>query len=148
MLPDFNSLRQPASAIANLRSLEHSSDDCLSYLRLFQKFDKAQSEAAFSKQLFTLALLNTQIIHDSIHTSSCSSPPATVPDSSPTPAYIQEWLDSHVDQSIITANVRYAEADDAVDLLTCRSDRQHGWPRCPVRPPPPSSNCASATTTS
>ena len=34
------------------------------------------------------------------------------------PAYVQEWLDSHVDPAIITANVRYAEGDDAVDLLT------------------------------
>ena len=34
------------------------------------------------------------------------------------PAYVQEWLDSHVDPDIITANVRHADGDDAVDLLT------------------------------
>ena len=118
MLTDFNNLQQQTSVGASFYSPEHKSDNGFNYLRIFQKFDKAQGGTAFSQQLLILALLDTRTNHASIHTSRCPEAPAPVPNSLPTPAYVQEWLDSHVDQSIITANVRYATGDDAVDLLT------------------------------
>ena len=118
MLPDFNSLRQQASEEADFRSLEHRSDNCFSYLRIFQKFDKAQGQTAFSQQLFTLALLNTQIINASIHSSHCSGTITTVHPNPSTSAVISEWLTSCVSLNFIHANVRYTEGDAAVDLLT------------------------------
>ena len=118
MLTDFNNLQQQTSVGASFYSPEHESKNGLSHLRIFQKFDKAQGGTALSKQLLILALLDTQTNHASINTSRCPEEPAPVLNSPPTPAYVQEWLDSHVDQSIITTNVRYATGDDAVDLLT------------------------------
>ena len=54
------------------------------------------------------------------------STPQPVLDSPPTPAYVQEWLDSQVSQDIISANVTWAEEDEAVDLLTRYAIEQMG----------------------
>lgn len=124
MLPDFRGLLCQSNNSASLRSLERRSDNCFSGLRSFQQFAKECDRVVLLENFLTLFPLNHADSHTSHHTSDC--PKAPIPDSPPTPAYVQEWLDSQVSPGIIDANVRPAEGDDAVDLLTRYAIEQMG----------------------
>ena len=115
MLPDFRGLLWQSNNSASLRSLERRSDNCFSGLRSFQQFAKECDRVVLLESFLTLFPLNHVDSPTSLHTSS-----------PPTPAYVQEWLDSHVAPGIISANVRHTEGDDAVDLLTRYAIEQMG----------------------
>jgi len=131
MLPDFRGLLWQSGHSASFRPLENRSDNRFSHLRRFQQFAKEWHRETcqghrtlFQAKLLAPFPLDYAVFPTFHHTSDC--PKAPTPDSPPTPAYVQEWLDSHVDPDIITANVRYADGDDAVDLLTRSAIEQMG----------------------
>ena len=116
MLPDFRGLLCQSNNSASLHSLELRSDNRFSGLRSFQQFAKECDRVVLLESFFTPFPLNHVALPTSHHTSDC--PQAPIPEHPPTPAYIQEWRASQVSDRLIDANVRYADGDDAVDLLT------------------------------
>ncbi|WP_050766066.1 plasmid replication protein, CyRepA1 family [Synechococcus sp. PCC 7335] len=104
--------------------MEHRSDKPFRHLKSFQQFAQNCDHAVLLENFPTLLPLNDAVFPTCHHTS--DSPPAPSPDCSPTPAYVQEWQASHVEPAIIRANVRYAEDDAAVELLTRHAIEQMG----------------------
>ena len=62
------------------------------------------------------------------HTAGTSFPQASTDVSPQVAPYIEEWRDSCVSDAIISANVRYVEGDEALDLLTQQAiESMGGW---------------------
>ena len=115
MLPDFRGMLLHSGNSAEFYSLKPLSDDYFSCLERFQNFHKDCDRVVFQGLLAPPFPLNHEDSSTSLHTNN------QLP-----PTYVQEWLDSHVDPGIISANVRHAEGDDAVDLLTHSAIEQMG----------------------
>ncbi|MGB3786569.1 MAG: DUF3854 domain-containing protein, partial [Phormidesmis sp.] len=116
MLPDFRGLLWQSDNSASFGSLDHRADNHFSGLSSFQQFTKECGRVVLLENFLAPFPLNHAGFPASHHTSDCSKAPT--PDSPPTSAYVQEWQASQVSQDIISANVSWAEADEAVELLT------------------------------
>lgn len=97
-------------------ALKPLSDNHSSYLGRFQQFANDCDRVIFQELLAAPFPLN----HAASATSTHISSPL------PLPAYVQEWQASQISQDIISANVTWAEEDEAVDLLTRYAIEQMG----------------------
>ena len=121
MVPDFSQLRkqqrdgEACQGHRNTqRSLKPSNHGGFDNVNSFQQF--LQNHTPFQVTLLDPLPLDYAVLSPSHPTSDCSKAP--IPDHPPTPAYIQEWRASQVTDRLTRANVRYADGDAAVDLLT------------------------------
>ena len=116
MLPDFSPLRQQPLDRISKRSLKPSNHRGFDNVKSFQQFHQSCAHTPFQVTLLDPLPLDYAVLSPSHPTSDCPQTP--IPEHPPTPAYIQEWRASQVTDRLIRANVRYADGDEAVDLLT------------------------------
>ncbi|MEL6854500.1 MAG: plasmid replication protein, CyRepA1 family, partial [Cyanobacteria bacterium J06607_13] len=116
MLPDFSPLRQQQRDHNNQRSLKPSDRGGFNNVKSFQQFHQSGAHVPFQVTLLDPLPLDYAVLSPSHPTRDCPHPP--IPEQPSTPAYSQEWRASQVTDRLITANVRYADGDEAVDLLT------------------------------
>ncbi|MEO1348024.1 MAG: plasmid replication protein, CyRepA1 family [Cyanobacteria bacterium J06635_15] len=116
MLPDFSQLRKQPCDRTSTRSLKPSNHKGFSNVKSFQQFHQSCAHTPFRVTLLGSLPLDYAVLSSSHPTSDC--PQAPIPEHPPTPAYVQEWRASQVTDRLIGANVRYADGNEAVDLLT------------------------------
>ncbi len=116
MVPDFSHLRKQPRDRTSQRSLKPSDRKGFDNVKSFQQFHQNCAHTPFQVTLLAPLPLDYAVLSTSHHTSGCPQTP--IPEHPPTPAHIQEWRASQVTDRLIHANVRYADGDDAVDLLT------------------------------
>ena len=116
MLPDFSPLRKQPRDRSDQRSLKPLNRKGFDNVKSFQQFHQNCAHTPFQVTLLDPLPLDYAVLSPSHPTSDCPQTP--IPEHPPTPDYIQEWRASQVTDRLTYANVRYADGDEAVDLLT------------------------------